>query len=72
MDLPKFLNSKNSNMICDTLQLARETLPNIDNYKLNTLCEYFNIELNHHNALSNAKACLDLFHHLRGDYVTNE
>lgn len=72
MDLPKFLNSKNSHMICDTLQLARETLPNIDNYKLNTLCEYFNIELNHHNALSDAKACLDLFHHLRGDYVTNE
>lgn len=58
-------------MTCDTLQLAKEKLPNLENYKLSTLADNFDIELEHHNALSDAKACLELFHHLKGDYLTN-
>ena len=29
--------------------------------KLNSLCDYFNIELNHHEALSDARACAKLY-----------
>lgn len=73
MDLPLFAKVKDhNNMTCDTLQMARENLPDLENYKLDTLAKHFNIELDHHNALSDAKACLNLFHHLRGDYATNE
>ena len=37
-------------------KLSKKALPNQLNYKLNTLTQYFNIELEHHNALSDAKA----------------
>ncbi|MEX5398743.1 3'-5' exonuclease [Streptococcus sp. ZJ93] len=42
-------------------QVAQNLLPNIENYKLNNLSDYFNISLNHHNALSDAEACGLLF-----------
>lgn len=72
MELPLFAKVQgHNNMTCDTLQLAKEKLPNLENYKLSTLADNFNIELEHHNALSDAKACLELFHHLKGDYATN-
>ena len=71
MELPTFAKLRNS-MAYDTLKIAKETLPDFENYKLSTLTKHFNIDLNHHNALSDAKACLELFHHLRGDYATNE
>ena len=72
MELPLFAKVQgHNNMTCDTLQLAKEKLPNLENYKLSTLADNFNIELEHHNALSDAKACLELFHHLKGDYVNN-
>ena len=69
MDIPPFARIKNSNkMAYDTLRLAKLNLTELDNHKLDTLANYFNIELSHHNALSDAKACLELFHHLKGDY----
>lgn len=40
-----------------TCKAARRALPELPNHKLNTLCDYFNIELNHHEALSDAYAC---------------
>lgn len=72
MELPQFAKKVGHNkMAYDTLKIAKENLNELDNHRLNTLTEYFGIELNHHNALSDAKACLELFHHLKGDYATN-
>ena len=39
-----------------TLQLSRKML-NLENNRLETVCEYYGIELNHHNALSDTLAC---------------
>lgn len=73
MELPPFAKLRGHNkMAYDTLKIAKENLPDFDNHRLDTLAKHFNIELDHHNALSDAKACLDLFHHLRGDYAMNE
>ena len=41
----------------DTYTIARKMWPELVNHKLNTLSEHFKIELNHHNASSDAKAC---------------
>ena len=41
--------------IC-TYRLARKKLPFLKNHKLNTVSEYFHIPLNHHDALSDARA----------------
>lgn len=72
MELPTFAKTKGHNkMAYDTLKIAKETQPEFKNHKLDTLAKHFNIELDHHNALSDAKACLELFHHLKGDYATN-
>ena len=39
-----------------TCQMARRILPELPSRKLNCLCDYFGIELDHHNALSDARA----------------
>lgn len=48
----------------DTLRLAKGILKDVENYKLNTLAKFFDIEFTHHNALSDAKACLQLYKNL--------
>lgn len=69
MDLPSFAKIKgHNNMAYDTLKIAKENLNDLDNHRLDTLSNHFNIELNHHSALSDAKACLEIFHYLKGDY----
>lgn len=46
----------------DTLEIFKKEFPDLKYYKLNNLCEEFNIELlNHHNAQSDTKACFELF-----------
>lgn len=45
--------------IC-TYRLARKKLPFLRNHKLNTVSEYFQIPLNHHDALSDARATAEL------------
>ncbi len=45
-----------NNSLIDTVELARLLYPDIKNYKLNTLCKHFKIELEHHRALNDAKA----------------
>ena len=43
----------------DSLEIARKVYPFLRNHKLNTVCEHLDIELNHHEALSDAKgSCL--------------
>ena len=39
-----------------TVQLSKKKLPHLYNHKLNTVAEYFDIQLNHHEALSDARA----------------
>ena len=39
-----------------TCKMARRILPELPSKKLNCLCDYFGIELDHHNALSDARA----------------
>lgn len=68
MELPLFAKLKeHNNMAYDTLKLAKENLPDFENHKLDTLTKHFNIKLDHHNTLLNAKAFLELFHHLKGE-----
>ena len=57
----KKLGYKLDLQVIDTCQLSREVLPGMKNYKLNTLCERFNIEFRHHRALADAMATAELF-----------
>lgn len=64
MPIPGFAqNGKNT---YDTLNMSNLLLPELESHKLVDLCDYFNIEYdNHHNALADARACLDLFNELK-------
>lgn len=56
--------------IC-TYDLARRLISyqNIENYKLSTLCEYFNINVEHaHDAFYDTLACVELFYTLVREY----
>lgn len=44
------------NFFC-TVQISRNVWPNLENHRLNTLANKFNIPLNHHNALEDTLAC---------------
>lgn len=43
-----------------TVRFARQALPGMPNYKLNTLCSQLHIDLNHHNAASDSHAAAEL------------
>ncbi len=43
-----------------TCQMGRRCYPELPNHRLNTLCEYRNIELDHHQAGSDSRACAQL------------
>ena len=42
----------------DTLELSRKVFPFLQHHRLNDVCEYLHIELDHHNAYSDANGCL--------------
>lgn len=49
-----------------TCQIARKFFKNLPNCKLNTISNYLNITLEHHNALSDSHACAQiLIHYLK-------
>lgn len=51
-----------------TVQLSRKLLPNIENHRLNTVADYFSIELlNHHRASDDARATAQIFVNLLND-----
>lgn len=59
--------------IC-TWELAKQYIPNfaVENYKMSTLCEYFDIDIDsEHNAFDDACACADLFKALVDTYDLN-
>ncbi len=43
-----------------TLQWSRRLFPELQHHRLNDMCNYFNIPLNHHDASSDSKACAEL------------
>lgn len=48
-----------------TCQMSRRLLPHLPNHKLNTLCDFLGLELDHHRAGSDSLACGEiLLHHL--------
>lgn len=47
-----------------TCRAAQKLLPESENHRLDTLCEHFGIPLDHHNALSDAKGCRELYYRL--------
>lgn len=53
IDYPKL------NYAC-TVNLARKVWVGLNNYKLNTISEYLNIEFMHHNACEDARACASI------------
>ena len=49
-----------------TCRMGRRLLPHLPNHKLNTLCDYLEISLDHHHAGSDSRACGEiLLHYLR-------
>ena len=50
-----------NNQTLDTLELARKKLPKLKRHALNFVCEHYNIELNHHRALSDAYGAGEAF-----------
>ncbi|MBR5528057.1 MAG: 3'-5' exonuclease [Clostridia bacterium] len=47
-----------------TCRMARKCFPQLQNHKLDTLCGYLGIDLSHHNAASDSRACAELFLHM--------
>lgn len=42
----------------DTVRIAKKVFPNLESHRLNIVSEYIGCELEHHNAFSDARACL--------------
>lgn len=42
----------------DTVQISRKAFPELVRHRLNDMCDYLSIDLNHHNAASDALGCL--------------
>ena len=46
------------NYYLDTVSIARKVYPELYNHKLNTVCEYLDIDLTHHNGKSDSFGCM--------------
>ncbi len=64
------------NNVIDTLTLAKTKLPNLDNYKQPTLCDYYNIDTsNAHHALFDCYMCTQIYcslvsNNIKNDYIS--
>ena len=43
-----------------TCQMGRRLLPELPNHRLNTICDYLGLELDHHHAGSDSRACAEI------------
>lgn len=50
-----------------TCQMGRRLMPSLPNHKLNTMCDSLHIELDHHNAGSDSRACGELLRRYMAD-----
>jgi len=57
-ELYSYLSVNNSE---STLKLSREYLKNLDSHKLDEVAKYYDIELKHHDPLSDARACAIIY-----------
>lgn len=60
------------NEYLDTVTLSRRVYPELYNHKLNTVCEYLNIDLSHHNGKSDAMGALMIVLHVMSTYEIYE
>lgn len=67
-----FFKAFNEKRLISTVEVAREIIPGMPNYRLNTLCEHFNIPLEHHQAMSDALATARLFRLLKTQFSTEQ
>lgn len=52
----------------NTVKLARKELPKLENHKLQTLVQHFNLgDFNHHNAIADAEMCAKIYLKLTGN-----
>lgn len=62
----KYINHKFNNDFIDTMRIARRVLPDIQNYKLGTLANYFNIDYhNAHRGLNDVMITYEVYNNLR-------
>lgn len=54
---------KSAKYLC-TVQIGRRLLPDMS-HKLNVMCEYYGISLNHHHAASDSHACAEILLHYK-------
>ncbi len=54
------INLPSFDWVC-TVNVARSKWPDIENHKLNTVSKHLGIELNHHDAASDAHACANIY-----------
>lgn len=47
-----------NNKYLDTVTISRKVYPELYNHKLNTVCDYLDIDLHHHNGKSDSMGCL--------------
>ncbi|WP_311408268.1 exonuclease domain-containing protein, partial [Liquorilactobacillus uvarum] len=56
-----------------TLRTSRSYFKNFENYKLNTVCEQLEIQLqNHHNALDDSLACANILLYQLREFGLND
>lgn len=67
-DIWRFRNLLNKFKILSTHTMAKDLL-NLSRYGLNDLCDYFDIELNHHDVRSDVKATERLYHELQKELM---
>ena len=59
----------------DSVALSRRVFPQLEHHRLNDMCDYLHVELEHHNALSDSYGCLMIVVHvmnLTGIYDIHE
>lgn len=61
-----------TNQYLDTVKISRIVYPELFNHKLNTVSEYLNIDLNHHNGKSDSFACMMILLKAMETYNTYE
>lgn len=57
------IEESNIDYLC-TLSLSRKALPQLASHKLNAICQYYHIPLDHHQADSDSRACAEILKQL--------
>ena len=65
-----FWRAFNEELVINTIKMAKENLVGLKNNKLNTIAEHYMIELNHHEALSDARACAEIYCNIKQEIGT--